>query len=622
MSVTEPPAPLAPPSPGEVTEACAAIAADVAEWGDPRTRDDATAAIHEATGRIEDGAAEVIVVGETKAGKSSLVNSLSEWPGLLPVDADVATNVHITVHYAQAPEARAYLAGTEDPVEIGLDDIEAFAAIDKETGKPSRDDVRYVTAGVPSALLESGLTLVDTPGVGGLLAGHTHITKAMLRRADALMFVTSAEAELTKSALAFLAGATERIATVFFVLTQVDLHRGWQRVLERNRELLAKHAQRYVPAPWFAVSNRAELARLDALRQGDLDLARSRAELSGCAPLRDTLISAVASHGLELRMRNALHLARHEGGALTSIYQRRVRMLSLDPMLAAELELRKTRLKRLVDDDAQWRTELVKGMHDLERDLKLELQRSINDIRSMAEMKIALSEQAADLSQIPADMEAAVTGATMDLGLSADAALARILGQVRAKIGEVDLETSLSLPSRLKQLPGLVETTHDSKGVLGTVERLAPAVGLGTLAGTVMAWVTGGVLLPVLAGVGVMVTLSERRKKREALLRGRADATRYVNRVLSEVSTELPPQIAIMAEQAGSTLRAAIAGHVRQRRRDLEAEIAEQQSYLDAARDQLALDRAEAQLLLDRFRKHEDRAAMLESQLGPIPGNG
>jgi hypothetical protein len=150
-------------------------------------------------------------------------------------------------------------------------------------------------------------------------------------------------------------------------------------------------------------------------------------------------------------------------------------------------------------------------------------------------------------------------------------------------------------------MPPLVPTAHDADGFAAAVERAAPALGLGMLAGSAVAAITSSVLLPVLAGVGAMTMLSRRRKHREALLRGRADATRYLSRALSEMNTEYSAEIGALTEDVGNRLSAAITAYVDQQRHDLEDEIAAQQSYLRATEAQLAQDRAEAQQQVDAF---------------------
>ena len=76
------------------------------------------------------GAACVVVVGEKKRGKSSLVNALVEAPGLLPVDVDIATSVHIVVYASHQPAAAAVTAAS------GPDGI-ASARIRSPSGPPS-----------------------------------------------------------------------------------------------------------------------------------------------------------------------------------------------------------------------------------------------------------------------------------------------------------------------------------------------------------------------------------------------------------------------------------------------------------------------------------------------------
>lgn len=165
------------------------------------------------------------------------------------MEVDVATGVHLVVRHADRPTAVAHLTGGSAPLTIDPADIAAYAAVDPVTQTARRDDVHHVEVGVPAPLLASGLTLVDTPGVGGLVAGHARITMATLSQADALVFVVNGSGELTASELRFLEQATERIAEVVFVLTQTDKYREWPAVLQRNRALLAEHAPATPPPP-------------------------------------------------------------------------------------------------------------------------------------------------------------------------------------------------------------------------------------------------------------------------------------------------------------------------------------------------------------------------------------
>src|SRR5581483_9467828 len=58
----------------------------------------------------------IVVVGETKRGKSSLVNMLIGVPNLSPVDAAVATASYLEFTHSPTHGARAYVPGREDPI--------------------------------------------------------------------------------------------------------------------------------------------------------------------------------------------------------------------------------------------------------------------------------------------------------------------------------------------------------------------------------------------------------------------------------------------------------------------------------------------------------------------------
>ena len=170
------------------------IAAVAAELGDAGSAERARAE----AGAITSHPARVVVVGEKKRGKSSLINALLRRPDLLPVDADIATSVHVTVYAADAEEAVVVDEATPDGMPIPLAEIGEYAALDPDTLEMKHPLVREVGVGVPDPLLRSGLELIDTPGVGGLVSGHAELTLAALSMADALLFVVNGSGELTR----------------------------------------------------------------------------------------------------------------------------------------------------------------------------------------------------------------------------------------------------------------------------------------------------------------------------------------------------------------------------------------------------------------------------------------
>jgi GTP-binding protein EngB required for normal cell division len=171
----------------------------------------------------------VCVVGEFKNGKSALINALIGSP-VCPVDDDLATTAVTVVRYGDPARAEVHRRDGEDrTIEgIGLDALVDW--VQESPGRERRRDVELVEVRVPSPLLATGLTLVDTPGVGGLNAGHAAATLAFLPSADALIFVTDASAELSASELEFLGSARSAGPPILVALTKIDMYPDWRRI--------------------------------------------------------------------------------------------------------------------------------------------------------------------------------------------------------------------------------------------------------------------------------------------------------------------------------------------------------------------------------------------------------
>ncbi len=173
----------------------------------------------------------VCVVGEFKKGKSALVNALLGNP-VCPVDDDLATAAVTVVRYGETPSATVHRREEGRPVVEGIDPSEVPAWAQEVVGRERRQDVDLVEVRLPHPLLEGGLTVVDTPGVGGLNAGHAAATLAFLPSADALVFVTDASAELSGPELEFLASARTAGPPILIAVTKIDIYPEWRRIID------------------------------------------------------------------------------------------------------------------------------------------------------------------------------------------------------------------------------------------------------------------------------------------------------------------------------------------------------------------------------------------------------
>ena len=436
------------------------------------------------------GAATVVVVGETKRGKSSLINALLEHPGLLPVDADVATSTHIEVVAGARARATALTEEHPDGVTIKLRDVAEYAAVDGA----HTDGVRGVRISEPSDLLAQGLVIVDTPGVGGLVDGHTDVTLAALSLADALLFVVDAEAELTKPELRFLQRAAERIDTVIFALTKTDVHPGWQTIVERDRALVQHHAPRFASCPWFPVSARVALegAKLD-----DPGASAALRDESGVGALAAHLADQVASRADLVRAANVYRTTAASLARLRCAEQALLRSAEGDPRLRRALAAQQRRLGEFQSTTAKWRQDLAEEFQKLTIDLQQQLGHRLGEVTAALESR--LTEDRADVVEAVAiDLEPRTRAVWTDVNHALETGAAEIVARLAASFaldGAEPLLADVALPefSPTFAAPGSNEVHSD---VLGTVSDYLPAVTSG--------YMLANMVPNMLHGVGLM----------------------------------------------------------------------------------------------------------------------
>ncbi|MFC5006514.1 dynamin family protein [Dactylosporangium cerinum] len=408
------------------------VAALAEELQDP---DQAAALRAHAGGSSVDGLT-VVVAGEKNCGKSSLINSLLGREGLLPVDADVATNVYIAVARAEPEEAVAFGPGHPDGLAIKLDQVAEYAALDPDADErvSRHPDIERVTVGVDSPLLAGGLTLIDTPGVGGLVAGHKAVTFSTLSRADVLVFVMNASVELRASEVAFLEQATARIGTVIFVLTGIDKYAGYRDVHLRNVALISRHAPRFIDAPWFPVSNRFKIESDRAAAAGRSEAAAAFLERSRFTPLIEELTRHLPQRVARGRLRLTLAGASQALDQHESAQRALLQGLTSPADLVASLRSERSELARLLDTSAQWREDLASRLSALQTRLERAAQAALHRLRSEAEAQLAAGGQ--DLTaELPRSLRDGAQAISLDLETALHGETVAILASLADDLG-------------------------------------------------------------------------------------------------------------------------------------------------------------------------------------------
>lgn len=348
-------------------------------------RPDLVSRLDQAAQRLRQREVTVLVIGEFKQGKSTLVNAILN-AAICPVDDDVATAVATIVRHSEASVASITYGSADDPdesieAEVRIEDVGAYITSGLLAG--TDQIVRCVEVGLPRQLLQSGLRLVDTPGVGGLESAHGMATMGALAMADAVLFVTDSSQEFTASELDFLTKAAERCPTVVCVLPKIDFYPNWRLILDANREHLTRAA---LDIDILPVSS---ALRLRSITKNDRQLNVESGFPDLLSRLRDDIISdAERTHHLsaanDIRA-VATQLSETENahlGALTNPEQR-------EELIAVATEA-KDRADRMRSAAARWSTTLNDGITDLTSNTDHDLRRRSREL--LAEVEALIDE--------------------------------------------------------------------------------------------------------------------------------------------------------------------------------------------------------------------------------------
>lgn len=363
----------------------------------------------------------VVVVGETNRGKSSLVNALLATPGASPVDAEVATATYLVFDHAPEWSARACYPGHLAPVEIPAGELVRWVSAAHELPE-GQIPPRYVEVTGPVPILER-LSIVDTPGVGGLDASHGELALEASASATALLFVVDASSPFTAGELNFLREVGGRVETVVFALSKTDQFRGWREVLEADRRLLAEHAPRFADAAFHPLSARMFEMAAKAPNPQAAGLLRERSGVIAVqTALQELLVgrSAMLGEANTLRALASAFAERHAG------LKAEQRALSTGE---AEAEALRARRDRLAADRRSstrgWQLRLRGEIQRARVDLGHESGRRTRDAQSHFRQRIDAAKRD-QLAALPQQVDAALQAISQ--GVSAD--LARRLNRV------------------------------------------------------------------------------------------------------------------------------------------------------------------------------------------------
>jgi hypothetical protein len=185
--------------------------------------DDDRALLSNLRDRLGQGRLRVLVAGEAKRGKSTLVNALLGRP-VLPMGVTPLTALATTIRYGQDEGVTAVFRDgrTESFPLSALEDLVT------ERGNPgNRRNLASVTAVVDALILARGVELVDTPGTGSVYAHNTAAAEEALGTMDAAVFVLTADPPVSASERELMTRVAGLSVTMFVVLNKADYLAGY-----------------------------------------------------------------------------------------------------------------------------------------------------------------------------------------------------------------------------------------------------------------------------------------------------------------------------------------------------------------------------------------------------------
>ena len=168
--------------------------------------------------RLDAGRIRVLVAGEAKRGKSTLINALVG-RDVLPSGVTPLTAVATTVRFGSEPRAEVLFSDGHEEKQP----LTALEDLVTERGNPRNwRGIASVTVYLDEPLLGGGLELVDTPGTGSVFEWDTEAAHAALESMDAAVFVLTADPPVSASERDLLRRVSGLSVTTFAILNKAD----------------------------------------------------------------------------------------------------------------------------------------------------------------------------------------------------------------------------------------------------------------------------------------------------------------------------------------------------------------------------------------------------------------
>jgi ribosome biogenesis GTPase A len=385
--------------------------------------------------RLAEDRLNLVVLGEFKRGKSTLINGLLG-RRVLPTGVVPLTSVVTTIEHGARDRLVVQFHDGRDQ-DVPLERLSAYVT---EASNPhNRLGVAIARVQLDHELIRSGVSLVDTPGVGSILSHNTDTAREFLGQVDGALCVLDAGQPLTKGERDWLREVADRVPRMLLLVNKIDHLEPADRVIavdfvrsavpevlgDRSIEVFAVSAREGDGLDDLAERLRRiasdertgllveSVAALVAAAAGDVAQAAAFEARAITLPLDDLAARGrlfeqritdlyvacqeagdLLSHGTALAIeefvnRPLIDHARNESERLKASLHRRVS--DLGPVTARELS---GDLETWIDDTirsefqdlvARFESEIAGALTDLERRHAARVQKILEDVQAVAE---------------------------------------------------------------------------------------------------------------------------------------------------------------------------------------------------------------------------------------------
>lgn len=350
---------------------------------------------------------ELAVFGRVSTGKSSLLNRLLE-RDVLPVGVTPITAVPTRIGFGPEPRLRVWFADAPSR-ELEVSVLPAYASERENPGNAKR--VVRLVVDLPAPFLQSGVTLVDTPGLGSLATSGAAETLAYLPHCDVAAVLVDASSTITSEDLSTVGLLLDAGVRVSILVSKADLLSEQDRgpALSYVRDMLAREFRSAVPVAAVSVEpeftelfqhwRQAELKPLirdqerERLKAASRKTEILRAQIETALRRWSTAASVISGGDAKSEGREAAAVLQTAAGQITALQRRIDDITVVLPRRASEI------LARAADLIGQ-RVEPQVGLGQAFRDVAGETARDIaGQLQELSASLMAVSRDASNSTE-------------------------------------------------------------------------------------------------------------------------------------------------------------------------------------------------------------------------------